>query len=217
MKHYDIDDIAGMERHYRGHLINSITGFKSANLLATRSKSGVDNVAIFSSVTHLGSDPALFGFIQRPLGHGAGHTYENLKETGHLTLNHINLPLVDAAHQSSAKYDPNISEFEELDIEKMERDGFKAPFVKAAAIQVAARYESEYYLEENKCRLVICRITDVFLQESIQAADGWLDLEKAGTVAINGLDGYVSAAFEKRLSYAKVDQDLKKIERDPSE
>lgn len=200
-----------MERIYRGNLINSVTGFKSANLLATRSKAGVDNVAVFSSVTHLGSNPALFSFVQRPLGHGAGHTYENLKETGHITLNHINMPLVDAAHQSSAKYEADISEFETLGIEKLVRDGFKAPFVKQAAIQVGARYENEYYLKENKCTLVICRITDIYMQEDIQAEDGWIDLEKAGTVAISGLDGYATTHLEKRLSYAQVGEDLKEL------
>ncbi|SCX91450.1 NADH-FMN oxidoreductase RutF, flavin reductase (DIM6/NTAB) family [Nonlabens sp. Hel1_33_55] len=212
MKHFTNRDLEGMERIYRGNLINSVTGYKSANLLATRSKNGVDNVAIFSSVTHLGSNPAMFSFIQRPLGHGAGDTYKNLKETGQITLNHINTDILEAAHQSSAKYDPTISEFEHLDIEKEMRDGIEAPFVKAAKIQVSARYESEYYLKENKCILVICRITDIFLKEGIQAKDGWIHLEKAGSMAINGLDGYSTANLEKRLSYAKVGKELTDLE-----
>ena len=205
-----------MERIYRGNLINSITGFKSANLLATRSKDGVDNVAIFSSVTHLGSDPALFGFIQRPLGHGVGHTYENLKETGHITLNHLNMDLVARGHQSSAKYPESISEFEELDIEKQTREGFEAPFVKNAVIQVGARYENEYYLKENKCTLVICRITDVFINDDVQLDDGFVNLEKAGTVTINGLDAYAKANIQERWSYAKIDKDLELLNHNPS-
>lgn len=200
-----------MERIYRGNLVNSVTGFKSANLLATRSKNGVDNVAIFSSVTHLGSDPAMFSFVQRPLGHGAGHTYKNLKETGYITLNHINMSIVNPAHQSSAKYDPSISEFEALNIEKQMRDGISVPFVKQATIQVAASYENEYYLKENDCILVICRITDIYLKDGIQLDDGWVNLEKAGTITINGLDGYATASVKKRLSYAKVGKELEEL------
>jgi flavin reductase (DIM6/NTAB) family NADH-FMN oxidoreductase RutF len=211
MKHISQQDINEMDRFYRGNLINSVTGFKSANLLATRSQNGVDNVAIFSSVTHLGSNPAMFSFVQRPLGHGVGHTYENLKETGKITLNHVNLEMVDRAHQSSAKYSENISEFEELGIEKDRREGFHAPFVKNAKVQAAAEYVSEYYLEENKCILVICKITDIFIPQEIQQDDGWLNLEKAGTLTINGLDGYASAKLEKRLSYAQVDKQLEEI------
>ena len=36
MKHISQKDINEMDRFYRGNLINSVTGFKSANLLATR-------------------------------------------------------------------------------------------------------------------------------------------------------------------------------------
>jgi len=211
MNHYNSTDLHQLDRIYRGNLINSVTGYKSASLLATRSASGIDNVAIFSSVTHLGSDPALFTFIQRPLGHGVGHTYENLKETGHITLNHINLELIERAHQSSAKYDASVSEFEVLGIESLDRDGIDAPFVKDAAIQVAARYEGEYYLKENKCILVLCRITDIFINDGIQQEDGWLNLETAGSLAINGLDAYASGTTEKRLSYAKVGEELEEI------
>jgi len=216
MKHFTIRDLASMERIYRGNLINSITGFKSANLLATQCKDGVDNVAIFSSVTHLGSDPALFSFVQRPLGHGAGHTYHNLKETGHITLNHLNMNLVKRAHQSSAKYDPDVSEFEQLQIEKQVRDGFKAPFVKDAIIQVGARYENEYYLKENKCILVICRITDIYMNDDLQLEDGFVNLEKAGTVTINGLDAYATGSINERWSYAQIGEDLKLLPFKPN-
>lgn len=216
MTHYSIEDLARMERFYRANLINSVTGYKSANLLATRSKEGMDNVAVFSSVTHLGSDPALFTFIQRPLGHGVGHTYENLKSTGQITLNHINISLIDRAHQSSAKYEESVSEFAALGIEKLYRQGFDAPFVKEAVIQVAATYEGEYLIKENKCLLVLCKITDIYLQEDIQLADGWLNLEKAGSVTISGLDGYATAKINKRLSYAQVNQPLKEIKTEDS-
>ncbi len=203
MHHINSEQLAAFDRFYRGNLINSVTGYKSANLLATRSKDGADNVAIFSSVTHLGSDPALFSFVQRPLGFGVGHTYYNLKETGFITLNHVNAHIINAAHQSSAKYDTHLSEFEVLQIPSLVRNGFHAPFVANAAVQVAAHYESEYLLKENNCILVICRITDIFLNDGILKADGWLNLEQAATVTINGLDGYANTRTIKRLSYAQ--------------
>jgi hypothetical protein len=46
------DDISQLEKVER--LINSCTGYKSANLIATKSVDGAVNVAIFSSITHLG-------------------------------------------------------------------------------------------------------------------------------------------------------------------
>ncbi|WP_438961856.1 flavin reductase family protein [Nonlabens sp.] len=212
MKHIDIAQINDMDRFYRGNLINSVTGYKSANLLATRSKDGVDNVAVFSSLTHLGSNPAMFSFVQRPLGYGVGHTYENLKATGKITLNHMNIDLVHRAHQSSAKYTTEVSEFDILDIEKEIKNGFHAPFVKESNIQIAAEYVNEYFLEENNCILVICKITDIFLPETALQDDGFINLSKAQSMTINGLDAYATAHIEQRLSYAQVDKELEQLQ-----
>jgi flavin reductase (DIM6/NTAB) family NADH-FMN oxidoreductase RutF len=62
----DRSEIEKMGRIERLNLVNSCTGYKSANLIATISNEGKTNVAVFSSITHLGSDPALIGFILRP-------------------------------------------------------------------------------------------------------------------------------------------------------
>ena len=77
MKHITRDDISQMEKLERLNIINSCTGYKSANLIATISKDGIPNVAIFSSITHLGSNPGLLGFIVRPTT-VPRDTYENL-------------------------------------------------------------------------------------------------------------------------------------------
>ena len=50
---YSKNDIQVLDRKYRLNLINSITGIKPANLVATRSKHSQDNVSIFSSLVQL--------------------------------------------------------------------------------------------------------------------------------------------------------------------
>ena len=45
------------------NLMNSITGAKPALLLGTKSISKVSNLAIFSSIVHISSSPALFAFF----------------------------------------------------------------------------------------------------------------------------------------------------------
>ena len=52
-------EIIEMESRYRAHFINSLSGFKSANLVATVDKKGLENLSIVSSCFHLGADPAL--------------------------------------------------------------------------------------------------------------------------------------------------------------
>ena len=88
MKHIQLDDLNEMSKIYRLNLVNSITGYKSAHLIGSQSLDGKNNVAIFSSVIHLGSNPALIGFILRPTS-VPRHTYSNIKATGIFTLNAI--------------------------------------------------------------------------------------------------------------------------------
>ena len=77
MKHFTRSAIEELERFYRANLVNSVSGYKPANLIGTVSDSGVTNVAIFSSVVHLGADPALLAFIQRPVVGEQGHKWRS--------------------------------------------------------------------------------------------------------------------------------------------
>lgn len=76
--HLSKTDIENTPRIKRLNLINSITGIKPANLIETVSEEGISNLAIFSSVVHLGSRPALLGFVSRPSGEIRRHTHENI-------------------------------------------------------------------------------------------------------------------------------------------
>ena len=63
MEYFDHNAIKNFSKLYRLNMINSITGYKSANMIGSRSNSGIENLAIFSSITHLGSNPPLLSFI----------------------------------------------------------------------------------------------------------------------------------------------------------
>ena len=83
MQHFSKENIDALATRYKNNLINSISGYKSANLIGTQSKAGNTNLAVFNSVVHLGSNPALLGFILRPTT-VPRHSYQNMKETGFL-------------------------------------------------------------------------------------------------------------------------------------
>lgn len=61
------EEILHYEKNYRANLINSVSGFKSANLIGTVSSKGNTNLAIFSSVIHVGANPPLIGLLMRPV------------------------------------------------------------------------------------------------------------------------------------------------------
>jgi len=139
MKRFSIQDIDNLDYLYRINLINSCSGFKSANLIGTKSNIGETNVAVFSSVTHLGSNPPLLGFFLRPTT-VLRNTYENIKETGEFTINHIHEEIIQDAHHTSAKYDKSISEFDVTKLEEEYKNIFYAPFVKNTPVQMAMKY-----------------------------------------------------------------------------
>lgn len=196
-----------MPSRNRAHFINSVTGYKSANMLGTISEDGGTNLAIFSSVIHLGSNPPLLGFVLRPRT-VVRNTYDNLKKAGVFTVNHVNSDILKQAHQTSAKYDEGISEFKETGLTEEYLDGFEAPYVKESRIKLGCSYQNEYYLIENDCLFIIGAIQHIYFDEEIQSEDGCLNLERAGSVSINGLDGYALPKVLDRLSYAKPDEEV---------
>jgi flavin reductase (DIM6/NTAB) family NADH-FMN oxidoreductase RutF len=192
----------------RLNLINSCTGYKSANLIATKSVDGISNVAIFSSVTHLGSDPALLGFILRP-NTVPRDTYANLKETSFFTINAISTSMIADAHQSSAAYNASVSEFEMTNLEEEYLDEIEIPFVKGSPVRLLCRYVNEYPIIENNTIHIIAAIEAIYYDSILEREDKWLQLDKVDIVTINGLDGYALPQLSKRFEYARVNQELK--------
>jgi flavin reductase (DIM6/NTAB) family NADH-FMN oxidoreductase RutF len=202
MKHISKDAISQMEKIERLNLINSCTGYKSANLLATKSKEGKSNVAIFSSVTHLGSNPALIGFIMRPTT-VPRDTYKNIREIGFFTVNHITADMIADAHHTSANYELGISEFDKTNLEEEYKNDIAIPFVKGSPVQLYCKYVNEYYIKENDTIHVIASIENLFFEEELKHKDGWLQIDKGNVVALNGLDGYCLPKLIDRFEYAR--------------
>lgn len=204
MKHISKDVISQMEKVERLNLINSCTGYKSANLIATKSIDGKSNVAIFSSVTHLGSDPALIGFIMRPTT-VPRDTYKNIKETGYFTVNHITIDMIADAHHTSANYELGVSEFDKTNLEEEYKNNIETPFVKGSPVQLYCKHINEYYIKENNTIHIIASIENIFFNEDLEHQDGWLQIDKGNVVTLNGLDGYCLPKLVDRFQYARKD------------
>ncbi|HAY88881.1 MAG TPA: flavin oxidoreductase, partial [Bacteroidetes bacterium] len=110
--HITQKDVQAMDRIERLNLINSLSGIKPVNLIGSIDADGNENLAIFSSVVHLGSSPALFGFILRPRGEVRRHTHENILATGEYTINFVHTDFIQEAHFTSIKVEEHVSEFD---------------------------------------------------------------------------------------------------------
>lgn len=202
MKHYSLRDIESLDKRYRSNLINSCTGYKSANLIGTRSIAGETNVAVFNSVTHVGSNPPLLGFVLRPTT-VPRNTYKNIKETGFFTVNHIHKNMIKQAHQTAANYAEGVSEFLETGLNEEYLHNFSAPYVKESTVKLGCKYLNEYHIKENNTLFIIAKIENLYFEEGIEMPDGWLRLEDAETVAINGVDAYALPSILDRFHYAR--------------
>ena len=201
-------DIAGMERFYRSNLINSLSGFKSLNLVGTVDRQGVTNLAVFSQVFHLGANPALMGMIVRP-DSVPRHTLSNLLETGFFTFNHVRADFYRQAHQTSANY-PG-SEFDACGLMPWFSEKIPAPYVRESTVKIGLAFRQRIDLSINQTVMIIGAVVEIIVPENCLLPDGYLDIEKAGTLTSSGLDGYHTTTRLSRLSYAKAGQELKEI------
>lgn len=202
MAYISAEELDNFDHLYRINLINSCSGYKSANLLGTKSVDGIENVAVFSSVTHIGSNPAMLGFFCRPTT-VTRNTYDNIKNTKFYTINHIHESILEDAHHTSAKYDSSISEFDKTQLVSEYNDTFYAPFVKDAPLKIAMEYVEEYHIKANDTILVIGKIIGLYINNELLEDDGFIDLSKANIAAINGLDGYVVPKLKTRFDYQR--------------
>lgn len=209
-KEFNLTDILAFEQRYRATFINSLGGFKSLALIGTRSREGNTNLAVFNSLFHIGANPPLFGLIVRPDSVDR-HTLSNILETGEFTVNHVSEAFYDNAHQTSARYPSDISEFEATKLTEEYKAGYYAPFVKESHIQIAAHFIQKIDIQENGTLMIIAKIKSVSMPEDCLQTDGFVDLEKAGTITVSGLDSYHRTEKIARLAYAKPNVILEKI------
>ena len=202
MRQFKRKHLDQLDHLYRINLINSCSGYKSANLIGTRNGQGQPNLAIFSSVIHMGSNPPLLGFILRPTT-VLRHTYENIRETGVYTINHVPIGLSKNAHHTSAKYEATVSEFEASGLSEESKGNFYAPFVQGSPVQMAMGFVEEHFIESNGTRLVIGEIRELYLREDLLSEDGFVDLSKGEVASICGLDGYSLPSAPRRFGYQR--------------
>lgn len=193
-------------------MINSLSGFKSANLIGTINKAGHANLCIVSSVVHIGARPPLMAFVLRPhASKSPRHTILNLKECPFFTINHIGHDFHEKAHQTSAKYSREVSEFEACDLLHEFKGDFKAPFVGESRLQIGLELKEIVDITLNNTHLVIGEILEFYLPQVALMEDGYIDIEALSTVCISGLDGYHSTDRISRLAYAEPDKATRKI------
>ncbi len=204
--HLTHPELMAWETRKRANLINSIGGFKSVCLIGTADKNGHTNLAIFNSIVHIGASPPLIGFIIRPDSVDR-HTLSNILETGYYTINHISESIYKQAHQTSARFPKEISEFEATNLIVDYKAGVNAPYVLESNIKIGVEFKEKIDISLNNTIIIIGEIKQVYFPENCLCDDGFLDIEKAQTITCSGLDSYHKTQRINRLTYAKPDKE----------
>jgi flavin reductase (DIM6/NTAB) family NADH-FMN oxidoreductase RutF len=204
--HFAREDLDALQRERRVALVNSLTGLKGACLVGTCDGAGRSNLAIFSSALHVGASPPLLGLLFRP-DTVERHTLENLRATDTCTLNHVREDFLAAAHQTSARYPRQVSEFAATGLREEWWPGFAAPFVAEAAVRIGLLLREEQRLAVNGTIFVVGEIVHVDLPGEALTESGSLDPSLSGSIAVAGLDSYYASRLLRRLPYARAEHD----------
>ncbi len=196
------EDIEQLEQRYRTAFVNSLAGFRQAVLVGTKSLEGNSNLAIFNSLIHLGANPALFGLINRPES-VQRDTLQNILDTKEYTLNYIHYSHHEKAHQTSARYEKGVSEFEKVGFNEAYHSNFFAPFVQESVVKIAMKLEDTISIPINNTILIIGSIMQVDIDASLVGTDGFVSLSEADILISQGLDAYFVSKGIGRLPYAK--------------
>lgn len=191
-----------MEKQFRTTFLNSISGFKSLQMVGTVGESGISNLAIFSSIFHVGANPPYLGMVVRPDG-DHHETIKNILASETYTLNNVIENSFIAAHQTSARYVVGQSEFEACGFTEEYLEDFTAPFVKESTIKLGMVLKSCLPISLNNTTIVIGEVKYILIDEELVAVDGFVDLSKANSVTAAGLDAYYTTNPLGRLTYAK--------------
>jgi flavin reductase (DIM6/NTAB) family NADH-FMN oxidoreductase RutF len=198
----DKETLSQYESRYRALLINSLAGVKQAVLIGTKSKDGICNLAVFNSLIHIGANPPLWGLLCRP-DVVRRDTLNNILETNQYTINYVDVRDFEKAHQTSAKYDAMVSEFDACGFTEYYLPVCDAPFVAEAPIKVAMKLEEKVDITINNTILLIGSIHYIELDEGIISPDGFVALDQAKTLACAGTDAYYETRLIGILRYAK--------------
>lgn len=195
-------EILKLDRIKRLRLINSMPGIKSINLIVSKSQSGINNISLVNSVSHVGSDPPLMAFINRPDRTVKRDTLNNLIDNPFFTINSVEKEKLKNAHLTSGKYAANISEFKSCKLKEHYIDNFPIPFVFSSRVKIGLEVVEKIKIKSNGSWLIIGLI------KVIDIPSNYLSKDKDKSIGSIGLNTYYEVNKLCELEYVRVDTDL---------
>lgn len=82
------------------------------------------------------------------------------------------------------------------------------PYVAESFIKMGLEFVEEYHIKANQTTMIIGKVIELFLPKDCLDVKGNLDLNRAKTVALSGLDTYHTTEMIQRMPYARLPKPL---------
>ncbi len=175
--------------------------------ISTVSKDGVDNLAPYSQFTNVGfNEPHILFAAQLNSKGKRKDTVINAEETRCFVHNMVTYDLREPMNISSLNSEPDVDEFEQAGLHKLDSTCVKAKRVAESPIQMECEYVTTVRLPGanpmSSSDLVIGRVVCIHVDENYVLPNGKLDILKLRPLARLGYADYTSVTdvFEMRAA-----------------
>jgi flavin reductase (DIM6/NTAB) family NADH-FMN oxidoreductase RutF len=125
--------------------------------VSTLSEAGVGNIAPISFFTCVGRKPPRISLSIQPRSDRVTlkDTFVNIRDTGEFVTNLATLPQVTAVHRSSLEFEPDVDEFDAIEVEKEASAMVKPPRIKGAPIALECKLSMVVPSDDGLSHLVV--------------------------------------------------------------
>jgi flavin reductase (DIM6/NTAB) family NADH-FMN oxidoreductase RutF len=165
------------EKGYR--LISGMVVPRPIAWVTSLSDNGVLNLAPFSAFTFVSLKPPMLAIS---IGHKAGvykDTAQNILRNEEFVIHIADSSLMNAVHESSVEFPPEVSEVEELGLETMTSECIKVPRLTLAPIAMECRFRHCFEFGEARTRLIVGEVM------MFHVRDGLLENDKIETKTLD--------------------------------
>jgi flavin reductase (DIM6/NTAB) family NADH-FMN oxidoreductase RutF len=137
----------------------------------------VDNLAPVSFFTAVGRVPPKVSLTLQPRSDGVTlkDTFVNIRDTGEFVVNMTTLPQAEAVHRSAFEFDPDVDEFDALDLARGECEVVNVPRVAAAPVALECRLDRIFDVEGGNDHVVWGRVVRFHLRDGLYLDRGRVD------------------------------------------
>mgnify|MGYP000960363589 CR=1 FL=1 len=114
------------------------------------------------------------------------HTLSNILDTGSYTINHLNTSIYKQAHQTSARYPKEASEFDATGLSTEYKFNCKVPFVEESNIQLEMEFKQRIDLAINNTIMIIGEIKNIYIMRTKENKTLWWLTRVLSTIIIVG-------------------------------